>query len=223
MNMKKAGGGHTRHGLPFLRCLHCCSREAINRQKLREANIFDIWSEVLKRSVPTTSKTSVSEADQLVLEAKKIILTSLTNFYYDDESIKEMLRHQYCFLLSSHIPETLIHVKPTSDIPKTFNAAGSSDLPEFYHNLERLPSECAPSTSLQIMKRLQTGSSSDSDTRPDSPGWSPPNTPPRRQFKRRRRTNRSPSSSDASDGDGTYEKPRDPFSGDDKSPDAKLS
>lgn len=157
--MRKAGGGHTRHGIPFLRCLGCCSREAINRQKLREFHIFSIWREVLNLSINTTGPTtSLSESDELLLEAKRVILTSLTNFYYDEESLKDMLRHNYCSLISKHLPETLLHIKSVSEVAKEFifNSAVSSDLPTFYDKLDTLPSRTAPATNLQIMKRLSS-------------------------------------------------------------------
>lgn len=66
----------------------------------------------------------------------------------------------------------------------------SSDLPTDFNKVDLIPIENGPSTSLQIMKRLnQSASSSDSDnSRAESPGFSPANSPQRRQFKRRRRS-----------------------------------
>ena len=66
-----------------MKSLCACSRESINRQKLRDNDIFTVWKETLERKVSSNQ----SESEELLLEAKKVILTSLCNFYYDVESI----------------------------------------------------------------------------------------------------------------------------------------
>ena len=78
-NLRKTGG-HTKDGLPFLKCIDCCTREAINRNRIRELGVFDIWKDILDMD-----RKEHGDPDGLLLKAQNIILFSLTNFYYDDD------------------------------------------------------------------------------------------------------------------------------------------
>ena len=52
--------------------------------RLREAGIFEIWAQILKIPISNiTGNAAENEIEELLLEAKRMILTSLTNFYYD--------------------------------------------------------------------------------------------------------------------------------------------
>ena len=122
--MNKAGGGYTRDGLPFLKCICCCTREAINRTKLKELGIFEIWAETLRmKEIPNTERPEHSESDQksnaeamksneasnkLLMEAKSIILLSIPNFYYDEDSLLSMIKLDYCLYLTDNLKEIFI-------------------------------------------------------------------------------------------------------------------
>ena len=125
--MNKAGGGYTRDGLPFLKCICCCTREAINRTKLKELGIFEIWAETLRmKEIPNTSERSerpensgseqkstgnaetlkANEAsNKLLMEAKSVILLSIPNFYYDEDSLLSMIKLDYCLYLTDNLKE----------------------------------------------------------------------------------------------------------------------
>ena len=92
-NLNKAGGGHTKNGLPFLRCIACCTREAINRTKLKDLGIFELFEDTLKRSEANQQNQNL---DSYFHEAKNIIISSLTNYYYDDDSLLTMVSLNYC-------------------------------------------------------------------------------------------------------------------------------
>ena len=118
--MNKAGGGYTRDGLPFLKCICCCTREAINRTKLKELGIFEIWAETLRmKEIPNAERPEHSESEQksnaetiksnkLLMEAKSIILLSIPNFYYDEDSLLSMIKLDYCLYLTDNLKEIFI-------------------------------------------------------------------------------------------------------------------
>lgn len=125
--MNKAGGGYTRDGLPFLKCICCCTREAINRTKLKELGIFEIWAETLRmKEIPNAERTEHSGSEQksnvetikliksneasnkLLMEAKSVILLSIPNFYYDEDSLLSMIKLDYCLYLTDNLKEIFI-------------------------------------------------------------------------------------------------------------------
>ena len=205
-NLNKAGGGHTKTGLPFLKCIACCTREAINRTKLKDLGVFEIFEDTLKRS-----QMSEQEQDARYFhEAKNIIISSLTNYYYDDESLLTMVSLNYCSYMMRDLKDTLLYVEQKPSSSSMNSAAFSYDLPTFMNRTKPIPSEVPIETQLQTMKRL-TGSSpnreeltfsgAESPLRPNSPesmgAWSPPSSPPHRVFKRRRKGSRSPIGSES--------------------------
>ena len=68
--------GHTKDGLPFLKCIDACTREAINRTRIRELGVFDIWADLLKKE-----RSDANDPEHLLLKAQNIILYSTTRVY----------------------------------------------------------------------------------------------------------------------------------------------
>ncbi|CAG5105380.1 Oidioi.mRNA.OKI2018_I69.chr1.g2080.t1.cds [Oikopleura dioica] len=221
-NLEKTGGGYTRFGIPFLRSICCCIREAINRKKVREIGCLRNFSKILEK--PITSETKpLAEGDEWILMAKAIVLTSLTNFYYDDEGITEMISLDFASSIATLLPETLIDIAESPDAPTDYDhqIAASSDLPTAFNKVDLVAPLTAPQNSVQKMKRLQSSSSSDESF---ESGLSPPSSPVRRAFKRRKRSHRTwSSSSDESLGTPGLPASRDRLSAIEASPDRSRS
>ena len=108
-NLEKSGGGFTRFGIPFLRSICCCVREAINRKKVREIGCFKNFSKILQKPINSETKP-LSEGDELILMAKAIVLTSLTHFYYDDEGVAEMIALEFASSIATLVSSIKIDV-----------------------------------------------------------------------------------------------------------------
>ena len=153
--------------------------------------MFNIWADILKME-----RSDETDPEHLLLKAQNIILCSLTNFYYDDESLQLMVDKNMVQSMAVLLKDTLHCDSGEIDYRP---AAFTCDLPTVHNTTSRLPPIAAPETSLQLMKRL---SPPQSPNRPDSPSsmgmWSPPQSPDQRTFKRRR-TSPVRSESDMSD------------------------
>ena len=62
------------------------------------------------------SNAETIKSNKLLMEAKSIILLSIPNFYYDEDSLLSMIKLDYCLYLTDNLKEIFILSRESRDV-----------------------------------------------------------------------------------------------------------